>query len=230
MDPSAYLHLEGALIYLTKSRPDIQTAVSFGATHAVTPTRGDFQELIHCLKYLESTQNEGLLLKAGEPGRELVLRCYVDASYLTHPDSKSHQGYVLSFGEVGCFYSKSSKQQLVSTSSTQSEIRALQSLVVDIIFIVELCKEIGRPIKLPVIVFEDNGAVIALSREMTSRAKRCKHFLMIVNWIREHVQAGLIALEQIPEELNDADILTKIITARPFRTKAARLLGSNVVG
>ena len=225
MDPSAYLHLEGALIYLTKSRPDIHTAVSFGATHSVSPTRGDFEELIHCLKYLEATKDEGLLLRAGEPNRELVLRCYVDASYLTHPDSKSHQGYCLSFGEIGTFYSKSSKQQLVSTSSTHSEIRALQSLVVDIIFIVELCKELGRPIKLPVIVFEDNNAVIALSREMTSRAKRCKHFLMVIAWIREQVEAGLIALQQIPEDKNDADMLTKIITATPFRSKAARLLG-----
>ena len=59
IDPAAYLHLEGALIYLTKSRPDIYTAVSFGATHSVTPTRGDFEELIHCLKYLEATQEEG---------------------------------------------------------------------------------------------------------------------------------------------------------------------------
>ena len=229
MDPAAYLHLEGALIYLTKSRPDIHTAVSFGATHSVTPTRGDFEELIHCLKYLEATQEEGLILKAGEPGRELVLKCYVDASYLTHPDSKSHQGYCMSFGDIGTFYSKSSKQQLVSTSSTQSEIRALQSLVVDIIFIVELCKELGRDIKLPAIVFEDNGAVIALSREMSSRAKRCKHFLMIINWIREHVEAGLIELRQIPDEANDADVLTKIITGRPFRTKARRLLGSESV-
>ena len=164
MDPAVYLHLEGALIYLTKSRPDIHTAVSFGATHSVKPTRGDFEELIHCLKYLEATQEEGLILKAGEPNRDLILKCYVDASYLTHPDSKSHQGYCLSFGDIGTFYSKSSKQQLVSTSSTESELRALQSLVVDIIFIVELCKELGREIKLPAIVFEDNGAVIALSR------------------------------------------------------------------
>ena len=180
MEPSAYLHLEGALIYLTKSRPDIHAAVSFGASHSVTPTRGDFKELIHCLKYLEATQEEGLVLKAGEPNRELILRCFVDASYLTHSDSKSHQDYCLSFGEIGTFYSKSLKQQLVSTSSTQSEIRALQSLVVDIIFIVELCKELARQTKLPVIVFEGNGAVTALSREMTSRAKRCKHFLMII--------------------------------------------------
>ena len=69
IDPSEYLHLEGALIYLTKSRPSIQTAVSLEATHSVNPTRGDFDELIHCLKYLESTQNTGLLLKAGKPFR-----------------------------------------------------------------------------------------------------------------------------------------------------------------
>ncbi len=229
MDSSDYLHLEGALIYLTKSRPDIHTAVSFGATHSVSPTRADFEELIHCLKYLEATQDCGLVLKAGEPYRELILKCYVDASYLTHPDSKSHHGYCLTFGDIGSFYSKSSKQQLVSTSSTQSEVRALQTLVVDIIFIVELCKELQRPIKLPVIVFEDNGAVIALSREMTSRAKRCKHFLMAINWIREQVESGLIQLEQISDAENRSDVLTKIITGMQFRGKAAELLGSDEV-
>ena len=167
IDPSDYLHLEGALIYLTTSRPVIQTTVSFGATHSVHPTLGDFEELIHCLKYLESTKVIGLILKAGEPNRDLILKCYVDASYLTHPDSKSHQGYCLSLGDIGSFFSKSSKQQLISTSPTQSEVRALQTLVADIIFAVKLCKELLRPISLPAITFEDNGAVIALSREMT---------------------------------------------------------------
>ena len=185
--------------------------------------------LLYLRAYAEATQEEGLILKVGKPNRDLILKCYVDANYLIHPNSKSHQGYCLSFGDIGTFYSKSSKQQLVSTSSTQSELRALQSLVVDIIFIVELCKELGREIKLPAILFEDNGAVIALSREMSSRAKRCKHFLMIVNWIRENVEAGLIELRQIPDEANDADVLTKIVTGRPFRTKARRLLGSESV-
>ena len=37
-------------------------------------------------------------------------------------------------------------------------------------------------------------------------------------------------LQQIPDEENVADMLTKIITAKPFRTKAARLLGNEVVG
>lgn len=187
MDVADYLHLQGALIYLTKSRPDIMTAVSFGATHAVDPTWEDFDELIHCLKYLELTADEGLVLRTGRPYGDLELRFHVDASYLTHADSKSHHGFCMSFGEIGCFYAKSSKQQLVSTSSSHSEVRALQALTVDIIFVVELCRELQREIKLPVVVFEDNGAVVELSKEMKSRAKRAKHFLMAVNWIREQL-------------------------------------------
>ena len=52
---------------------------------------------------------------------------------------------------------------------------------------------------------------------------------MMINWIRENVEAGLIELRQIPDEENDADVLTKIVTGRPFRTKARRLLGSDSV-
>ena len=114
----------------------------------------------------------------------------------------------------------------MSTSSTQSEVRALQTAVVDIIFIVELCKELGRPIKLPAIVFEDNAAVIALSREMTSRAKRCKHFLMAISWIREQVEAKLIELQKVSDEENRADTLTKIATGVRQRRGAEELLGA----
>ena len=52
---------------------------------------------------------------------------------------------------------------------------------------------------------------------------------MIVNWIREHVEAGLIELRQIPDEANVADVLTKIITGKSFKTKAGRLLGSELI-
>ena len=102
MDPSDYLHLKGALIYLIKSR-----RISF------------VNQFRRYLRYLKSTQDTGLILNAGEPNRDLVLKCYVDASYLTHPDSTSHRGYCLSFGDIGSFYSKSSKQQLIFSSKAR---------------------------------------------------------------------------------------------------------------
>jgi hypothetical protein len=62
----------------------------------------------------------------------------VDASYLTHSNSKSHSGYSLSFGNIGTFYSKPSKQSLISTSSTHAEARALNCLVQEIVFNISL--------------------------------------------------------------------------------------------
>jgi hypothetical protein len=59
---TAYLHLLGALIYLTKSRPDIATAVSFLSCYSAKPTVLAFNELLHCLRYLRSTQQSGLIV------------------------------------------------------------------------------------------------------------------------------------------------------------------------
>jgi hypothetical protein len=225
MDQTEYLHLLGTLIYLTKSRPEIATAVSFSATYAAKPTVGAWKEMLHILRYLGETREAGIVLKAGVKGRPLHLRCYVDASYLTHRDSKSHTGYCMSFGQIGSFYSKSGKQTLVTTSSTHAEMRALYSLVVDIIFVVHLCSELGRSIELPCVVLEDNQPVIDLTSELAGRVKRCKHFLMLVDFIKEQVEHGLIALEKVDTKLNVADLLTKIVTGAEFRLKAELLRG-----
>jgi hypothetical protein len=220
-----YLHLLGALIYLTKSRPDIATAVSFCACYSAKPTIGAYAELLQILHYLRRTKGCGLILRAGLSNRELMLRCYVDASYLTHADSKSHTGYTLSFGEIGTFYSRSSKQTLVATSSTHAEMRALYSLVVDIIFVIHLCEELGRPIRLPAIILEDNQPVIDVTTDINGRIKRCKHFLMLINYVKEQIVIGLIQIVKVPTADNVADILTKVITGGEFTRKAQLLLG-----
>ena len=230
IDRQKYLHLLGALIYITKSRPDIATAVSFAATQSVSPTEGAYEELLRCVSYLWRTQEVGLVLHANTSGSsELKLKCYVDASYLTHDDSKSHTGFTLSFGEIGSFYSKSTKQSLVTTSSTHAEMRALYQLVLEIIYVVNLCDELGRPVSLPAIVMEDNQPVIDLSKDLHKRSKKCKHFLMLINVIREHVKNGLIELRKVPTEDNVADILTKIVTGSQFVEKAEQLLGMTLM-
>jgi hypothetical protein len=220
-----YLHLLGALLYVTMSRPDIATAVSFAATHSVSPSEGAYRELIRCVQYLYHTQEVGLVLHPGKPGEDLILRCFVDASYLTHSDSKSHTGYCLSFGTIGTFYSKSTKQTVVTTSSTHAEARALYQAVLDIIYVIHLCEELGRPVTLPAIVMEDNQPVIDLTSDISSRSKKCKHFLMLVNFIREQVTNGLISLRKVATEDNVADILTKILKGYMFSKKAEQLLG-----
>ncbi len=124
-----YLHLIRMLSYITHSRPDISTALSYAATKNTNPTIQDFEELLLVVDYLWQMKEKGLILHpAQEKNAPLKLICHVDALYLAHSDAKSHTGYCLSFGNFGSFYSKSLKQKLVATSSTHAEIRALYTL------------------------------------------------------------------------------------------------------
>ena len=222
-----YQQLLGTLMYLTKSRPDIQTAISFAATHAQNPTTEHYKSLLNVVAYIEKTQDHGLIIKRYQykNGEPLQLYCHVDASYLTHEDSKSHTGYTLSFGQIGTFFSKSSKQTLVSTSSTHAEARALYSLLQDIIYVLCICQELDVNIQLPVQVFEDNFPVVQLTNNLAPKAKKCKHFLMLINFIKEKIEQGIINVQHIDTNENIADVLTKLLTGFPFQSKADKLLG-----
>jgi hypothetical protein len=72
---------------------------------------------------------------------------------------------------------------------------------------------------------EDNQPVIDLTQDLSKRSKKCKHFLMLVNFVREQVHNGLIELRKVPTEHNLADLLTKILSGQAYTQKAEQLLG-----
>ena len=89
IDQGKYLRILGLLLYLCKSRPDIMTAVSFGATKSHAPNIIDYRKLLYIVKYLLITPNKGhrICRNSDQP---IQLHCIVDASYLLRPDSKGH--------------------------------------------------------------------------------------------------------------------------------------------
>jgi hypothetical protein len=84
---------------------------------------------------------------------------------------------------------------------------------------------VGRPISLPAIIFEDNQPVIDLTTTLSSKVTRSKHFLMLIEFVREQVMDGLIELRKISTEANIADMLTKLLVGKTFTMKAMHLLG-----
>ena len=129
-----------------------------------------------------------------------MLETSVDASYLTHKDSHSHTSYNLKFGSKGTCYSKCMKQSTVATSSTHAETIACFTLIKDIIFVDCICNEIGRPIKLPVTILENNDALITLINQDGGISKRAKHFLMLIRYCREQVSNRLVHIEHVNSE------------------------------
>jgi hypothetical protein len=168
---TTYLRLLGLLMYLTKSRPDIMTAVSFGATKSTSPTQTDYDQLYYIVENIRATADKGHRIFIGTSSA-IQLYCEVDASYLIHSDSKGHTGYTMGLHPHGTFYNRSAKQTLVPTSSTHAEMRALYTLVKDILFIIYICSELNIPLLVPAVIMEDNSAVVTVSNEESAYLKK----------------------------------------------------------
>ncbi len=224
-DHYGYLRLLGILLYLTKSRPDIMAAVSFAGTKSSNPTDRDLSDLYYVVEYLRATELKGHIL---HPTALAFLRlyCEVDASYLLHPDSKGHTGYMISLdGSPGTFYNRSIKQTAVSTSSTHAEARAIFTLAKELNFLIALLQELNIPMQLPAIIMEDNSAVVTMSNNDTAYAKKCKHFLMVLNYVKEQISIGQIEARKIYGKLNNADLHTKPLRCPAFAQMADKILG-----
>jgi hypothetical protein len=104
-------------------------------------------------------------------------------------------------------------------------MRAVFTLVKDILFVIGLCDEIGYPIDLPAIIFEDNAAVIDIAMDEATKLKKCKHFLMLINFVKEQVSQGLVKLIHIDTTLNKSDLLSKPVFGQDQQHKAQSLLG-----
>ena len=92
-----------------------------------------------------------MVLRPSEP---LKVKEYIDAAYGLHQDGKSHLGLIISIGS-GAVSSKSTKQKLVTKSSTESELVATSDFASDALCSVEFLKAQGELIDQP-IIFQDN--------------------------------------------------------------------------
>ena len=107
------------LLYLAKRvRPDILLAVSYLATRVTMATDADQVKLTHLLKYVNGSRDLGLILSFD---KGMPMFNYVDVAFGVHTDGKSPPGAGTSLGK-GIFDAKSTKQRLVTKSSTEAEL------------------------------------------------------------------------------------------------------------
>ena len=107
---------------------------------------------------------------------------------------------------------KSSKQETVADSTTESEYIAASNAAKEVVWIKKFVTELGVvPCILdPVHLFCDNNGVIAQAKESRSHQKS-KHILRRFHLIREIVERGDVKICKIPTDDNVADPLTKAL-------------------
>ena len=80
---------------------------------------------------------------------------------------------------------------------------------IDIMYVISVCLELNINLVMPAIIMEDNSAVITVTTDESAYMKKCKHFLMLINYVREQVDLGIIKILKIPATQNMSDVLTK---------------------
>ena len=154
------------------------------------------------------------------------LYAWSDAAFLTHSDSKSHSGTCFSLGEKsGSFYSRSTKQTMVTLSSTESELYSAVEATKDIQYFRTLLKWAGFEQMEPTPLFVDNKSLIVLAQQFSGNHKRVRHFLARINYMIEQVELQTVKLVHLSGTQLKADTLTKPLPRHSFEVHTDNLLG-----
>ncbi len=150
------------------------------------------------LKYLKATKDRGIIFKKSVTLREDITQifCWVDAAFQYHRDGKSQSGYCFNIGghASDMFYSRSFKQSRVTTSSTQSELVAMEEAVKELEWFRLLMDELGFPQTKPNVMFEDNKSTITLATEFSGNMKRTKLFISSIHYLLDNYLQKIITV------------------------------------
>jgi hypothetical protein len=209
---NAFHHTTAQLLFLSHVRRDIQTTVAFLTTRVKHPDNDNWGKLKRVLKYLNSTRFLRLTLFA-ESLSNLIW--YVDASHQLHDDCKWHTGSLLTFG-CGTTTSSSTKHNISSKSSCESEIIGLYEKVGDVLWTRQFLEAQSYKTNTN-IVYQDNIRTLSLAKNVyVSSSKQTKNIKAKYFFIRHFHHTGELDLQYCPTEQMWADVLTKSLQGAKF--------------
>jgi hypothetical protein len=212
-----------ALYAAKRGRPDILTAVAFLSTRPTKSTEQDLTKLQRLLKYVNGTKELSLTLSAAD--HDTVVS-FIDTSFATHADMKSHAGSCITLGK-GFFYSKSSKQSLTVKSSTEAELVGATDHYSMAVWSAEFLRQQGKTLG-PAIIAQDNISTISLIKKGRAASEKTRHVDIRYFFLKDRVDQGAVTIQFVPSVDMVADYLTKPLQGELFKRLRSLLMGESI--
>ena len=167
------------------------------------------------MKYLHGTCNLPLILVLSDNS---ILTWWVDASYAVHQDMWGHTGGTLSMGR-GSMYSTSSKQKMVSRSSTEAKLIGVYDMIPQLIWTGNfiLSQEMNTT---KILLMQDNTSTMRLEKNgQGSSTKQMKHLDIQYLHIKEKVDCKGVEISYCPTKQMMANFFTKLLQISYCPTK-----------
>jgi hypothetical protein len=158
-----------------------------------------------------------------EPGKNLVdVHAYIDASYGTHADGKSHTGVAIALGS-GPVVTKSTKQKLTTKSSTEAELVALSDSASLVLGVRNFLEAQGYEVP-PATVYQDNLSTMAMIEAGKPTSDKTKHISIRFFFVKDRVESGELIIKHLSTVDMIEDILTKPIQGELFISLRNKLM------
>ena len=224
-DESKYFHsMTAKLLYIARMiRLEVGVGAAFLTTRVTKATAEDKDKLHKIIRYLSQSHTEGHKGFRITPGTNFQAEAYIDAAYGVNPDAKSQTGCSMGIGGKGFVYNKSSKQHIVTKSSTEAELVALSDMANQAIHQRNFLEAQGYQ-KLPAKLYQDNQSTITLVNKGRSTSLSTRHINIRYFWLKERIESGEIEVIYKPtEEMGPANIATKATVGNLFRLERQAL-------
>jgi hypothetical protein len=141
---------------------------------------------------------------------------WIDASYDTHVNMRSHTGGAISMGH-GTIMSNSLKQKLNSKSSTEAETIGMTDVLPSSLWLVYFMEAQGYMIKEN-IVYQDNESAQRMEKNgKASCSNKSRHIAIRYFFMKDLYDKGKIKIEHCPTSVMLADYHTKPLQGSLFR-------------
>jgi hypothetical protein len=209
-----YQRKVGSLLYAAViTRPDVAFAVSRLARFNINPGPQHHDAADRVLRYLKTFR--GLALQYGGDDEFVVAS---DSSFADNTqDRKSSQGFAMKlFG--GLIAWRASKQDTVTTSTTEAELLALSQAVKEAIFTRRLLTSLKVSLDEDItrIMCDNQQTIRLVNAEVAKLQTKLKHVDIHNHWLRQEVEKGVITIEYVKSEDMIADGLTKALQTGKF--------------
>ena len=118
MSGDVHIVVAKPLFLCKRARPDIQMAVAFLKARVRQMDDDVWKKLLRLMGYLKNTKDLELTLQANKID---FLKWYINASYAVHNDKRGQTGGAVIMGK-GASYNRSTKQNINTRSSTETEL------------------------------------------------------------------------------------------------------------
>ena len=206
-DQLRYSQIIGSLMYLAcATRPDISFAVCKLSRFVANPGDDHWHALERVMRYLKGTMSYGIHYTGYPRG----LEGYSDSNWISDAKMKATSGYVFTLGG-GAVSWKSCKQTILTRSTMEAELTALDTATVEAEWLRELLMDLPMVEKpIPAILMNcDNQTVIIKVKSSKDNMKSSKHIKRRLKSVRKLKNSGVIALDYVQSAKNLADPFTK---------------------